>query len=173
MAGTDFKKIRKELNVPWINENGEFDYSKYPIDHPVKDAFSIVEQTFINACRILGNMAHENRMDAGIFLIGLIVYYKHDIERVEILLESLKHFEDELCINFLLDEMSNIEIENAKSKYIDLIINVLNQLPQEMIKEKVRNLITNEKFANDLRNKFLKITGTNKNRNKIIDDELI
>lgn len=155
MAKTDFKKIKRELNVPWITESGEFDYSKYPIDHPVRDAFSIVEQTFVNACRILGSMAQENRTDAGIFLIGLIVYYKQDIERVEILLESLKYFKNTICSDFLFEEIINSGSIIEDKKYIDLIINVLSQFSQEMVKNRFVELSIDKKFNEELRNKFL------------------
>ncbi len=160
----DIKRFKKEHNVPWISENGEFDYTKYPIDHPIKDAFSFVEQKFISACKVLGHMAQENRIDAGIFLIGLIVYYKEDFERRNILLESIKYFKNNLCSTFLFEEIMNADANFESKSYIDSIIEILRHFPQEMVKEKFVELSTDEKFDIEIRNKFLNIIGTFANR---------
>jgi len=36
----DLKKLQKEYNIPWLTKEGYVDFSKYPIEHPIKDALS-------------------------------------------------------------------------------------------------------------------------------------
>jgi len=161
----DLKRLKREYNVPWIAETGEFDYSLYPIEHPTKDSLSIVDQKFVNACRILGLMTRENRIDAGMFLIGLIIYYKGNIERLEILVENLKYFKIKICSDFLFAELLMTENIIDNKKYLDLIVDLLGQFPQEIVKEKFVNFSIDNRFNDSMRKRFLKIIKEFENSN--------
>lgn len=69
----DLKKLQREYNTPWLTEDGDIDFSKYPIEVPAKDSLSNDEEKFRNACRLLGIILNEERKDAAIFLFGLIL----------------------------------------------------------------------------------------------------
>ena len=115
----NLRKMGRELNIPtWITESGNIDMSKYPIEHVTKDSLMEDEEKFRNACRLLGSMVFENRKDAGIYLMGLIIYYKRNIKRLEIIVENLRYFRNSECANFLLEELKkNTESNNSTRIY--------------------------------------------------------
>jgi len=154
----DFKQLKKEYNIPWLTESGQIDYSKYPIDYLTKDSLSSDDEKFRNACNLLGSMVYANRLDAGIFLIGLIVYYKKiNIKRLETIVEELKYFRNIECANFLFDELINTESNNTYKIYINSIIDILSQFPSEIVEERFIELSYDKRFSYKKRNKFSSI----------------
>ncbi|MCD4695257.1 MAG: hypothetical protein K8S16_03365 [Bacteroidales bacterium] len=149
--------MKKKYNIPWLTEEGYFDYSKYPIEHPAKDSLSNDKQKFRNACRLLGSMANEGRKDAAIFLFGLIYYYNDDIKRLEIIVENFKYFETKECVNFLFSEIKRVKSSNTTRKYINTIIDTLLYFPSDLVLEKFIEFSKNQKFTYRMRNKFLAV----------------
>lgn len=153
----DLKKFKKEYNIPWLTEDGNIDFSKYPIEGPAKDSLSNDEGKFRNAYRLLGCMSNEGRKDAAIFLFGLICYYKNDIKRLEIIVENLRNFKTKECINFLFDEIERVKSSNTTRIYINTIIDTLRYFPSDLVLEKFIEFSENKKFSYKMRNKFLTV----------------
>ncbi len=153
----DLKKLKKTYNVPWLTEEGDMDFSKYPIEHLTKDSLSNDERKFLNACRLLGCMTNEGRKDAAIFLFGLICYYSNDIKKLEIIVKNLSHFKTKECVNFLFGEIERIKSSNKTRIYINTIIDILRYFPSDLVLEKFFDFSQNKKFSYKMRNKFLAV----------------
>ena len=61
-------------NVPWLTEEG-LDLSRVPIDSVLRQALSPDEEQFRTGCTLLGSMSHGGRIEAGVFLLGLLRQY--------------------------------------------------------------------------------------------------
>ncbi len=153
----NLKKLQKEYNIPWLTKEGDIDFSKYPIEHPLRDSLSNDEQKFRNACRLLGSMSEEGRKDAAIFLFGLICYYNNDIKKLEIIVENLRYFKTKECVNFLFGEIERIKSSNTTRIYINTIIDILRYFPSDLVLEKFIEFSENKKFSYKMRNKFLAV----------------
>lgn len=151
----DLKKLQREYNTSWLTEDGDIDFSKYPIEVPAKDSLSNDEEKFRNACRLLGIILNEERKDAAIFLFGLICYYKNDIKRLEIIVENLRNFETKECVNFLFDEIERVKSSNTTRIYINTIIDTLRYFQSDLVLEKFIEFSENKKFSYKMQNKFL------------------
>jgi hypothetical protein len=141
--------------MTFITKAGQMTFSQIPLDQPAKDSLNIDDYKFRNACRLLGSMVSENRIDAGLFLIGLLVYYKGNIKRLEVIVENLKYFINSSCANFLFDELINTESNNTNRIYLNSIIDILSFFPKEMVLERFYDLSVDKRFTYRMKNKFL------------------
>ena len=153
----DLKKIKKTYNIPWLSEEGNMDFSKYPIERLTKDSLSNDERKFRNACKLLGCMTNEGRKDAAIFLFGLICYYNNDIKKLEIIVTNLSNFETKECANFLFGEIERIKSSTKTRIYINTIIDILRHFTSDLVLEKFIEFSENKKFSYKMRNKFLAV----------------
>lgn len=150
----DLKKLKEKYNIPWLTEDGDIDYSKYPIEQPAKNSLSEDEQKFRNACNLLGYMAREGRQDAAIFLFGLVSYYNDDYKKLEIIVKNLYNFQTKVCVRFLFGEIERVKSSNTTRIYINTIINTLRYFPSDLVLEKFIEFSENKKFSYRMRNKF-------------------
>jgi hypothetical protein len=58
----------------WIIAEGTIDLAELPIDGIVKQAIDPKFEWFRSACVLLGGMAGAERLEAGLYLIGLLGY---------------------------------------------------------------------------------------------------
>lgn len=73
----------------WITAEGTIDLTEFPIDGILKQAIDPQFEQFRSACVPLGSMAHTGRLEAGLYLIGLLNYYPSDLRRLEVIAEQL------------------------------------------------------------------------------------
>lgn len=74
------RKLKEELYVPWITKDGYLDLKKIPIDDILKQTLSEDFDKFRSGCRILQSMDNPERIEAGIYLLGLLQHYRNDLE---------------------------------------------------------------------------------------------
>ena len=85
-------------NVPWITKEGYFDPAKFPIDSVLKQALSDDDQEFRSGLNMLGSMYGHGRMEAGVFLLGLLVNCDDNWEKRIRIVEAMKgHRHQALC----------------------------------------------------------------------------
>ena len=77
-------------NEPWITKQGFFDSTKFPIDNVLKHALSDDDRVFRSGLRTLRLMIHHGRIEAGVFLLGLLVNYEDNWEKRIEIVEALK-----------------------------------------------------------------------------------
>ena len=151
----DFQKLSKL--VPWITKDGDFDYSKYPLEQPAKDALSTDDSKFRNACYLIITMAKEKRADALIFLYGMFEYYKNDIKRLEILAERLVTIDDIKFVNFLFNQIKETKSSATTRIYISELINKLSYYSSELIIPGFEELLNDKRFSFRMKDKFKKV----------------
>ncbi len=141
-------------NVPWITADGFFDPAKFPIEVPIRQCLDPSSREFRDGCSFLGNMASRGRVDAGIFLLGLLRYYEEDLAVATTIVECLKDFHDARCVASLFGELRRVPSSNRTRRYLDTVINALRLLPAEMVKGLFEQLAQDTAFSYKMRAKF-------------------
>jgi hypothetical protein len=73
----------------WITAEGTIDLAEWPIDGILKQAIDPESERFRSGCVLLGSMAAAGRLEAGLYLIGLLGYYASDLQRLEVIAGQL------------------------------------------------------------------------------------
>jgi hypothetical protein len=148
------KRPPELANVPWITAEGTLDCSKFPIDVPIRQCLDPSSEAFGHGCRFLGTMVSAGRVDAGIFLLGLLRYYEDDLTAATIVVESLAAFQDPRCATALFGELRRVASSNKTRRYLDAVITALTRLPADMVQERFSALSRETAFSYKMRAKF-------------------
>jgi len=148
------KRPPELANVPWITAEGTLDCGKFPIDVPIRQCLDASSEEFGHGCRFLGSMVSAGRVDAGIFLLGLLRYYEEDLTAVTIVVESLAEFRDPRCAIALFGELRRVPSSNKTRRYLDTVITSLTRLPADMVQERFSALSRETAFSYKMRAKF-------------------
>jgi hypothetical protein len=146
-------------NVPWITAEGTLDCSEFPIAVPIRQFLDPSSVAFGHGCRFLGSMVSAGRVDAGIFLLGLLRYYEEDLTAVTIVVESLAQFHDPRCATALFGELRRVASSNKTRRYLDAVIASLTRLPADMVQERFSALSRESAFSYKMRAKFRDAAG--------------
>jgi hypothetical protein len=141
-------------NVPWMTTDGHFDLTKFPIDSTLKQTLSGENQEFRAACRMLASMCGSGRTEAGIFLWGLLAFYRDDLVRKQVIVEALAQFQNMKTAKVLFAELDQIESSNTTRVYIKAILTTLSLFPSRLIEEGFTGLIGDKKWSDRMRRKF-------------------
>ena len=148
------RKLKEELNVPWITKDGYLDLEKIPIDGILKQTLSEDFDKFRSGCGILQSMHNHERIEAGIYLLGLLQHYRNDLERLIIIVEKLWVFKTTACADALFSELWRVKSSNTTRRYINSVIKTLSYFPYEMVGEKFEGLAKDTSFSYRMRKKF-------------------
>jgi hypothetical protein len=148
------KRLPEFEDPPWITPDGFFDPAKFPIEVPIRQCLDPTSGDFRDGCTFLGNMASRGRVDAGIFLLGLLRYYEEDLAVATIIVECLQHFHDARCVRVLISELRRVPSSNRTRRYLDTVINTLRLMPAEMVKGLFEELARDTTFSYKMRAKF-------------------
>ena len=139
--------------LPWITPDGALDLSKFPIDSILRQCSSENPQDFWSACMLLRSMSSE-RIEAGIFLLGLLRYHADDLTKLEVVVEGLESFHVELCATALFDELRRVKSSNATRRYLDRVLRTLARFPLQMVQDQLDALVQDRSFSPRMRTKF-------------------
>ena len=78
-------------------------------------------------------MARSGRMEAGLYLIGLLGYYASDLQRLVVIAEQLAHFRHQSSANALLEEFRRVKNSNTTRRYLDQVARTLAVLPADLV----------------------------------------
>lgn len=148
------KGNRKLGNPPWITAEGTIDLTKMPIDFLLRQAIDAEFEQFRSACQLLGSMANAGRLEAGLYLIGLLGYYASDLQRLEVIAEELRHFPDESSANALFAEIRRVKSSNTTRRYLDQVLRSLATLPPHLVKSGLEGLADDTSFSPKMRAKL-------------------
>jgi len=148
------RKLKEELNVPWITKDGYLDLEKIPIDGILKQTLSEDFDKFRSGCGILQGMHNHRRIEAGIYLLGLLQHYRNDLERLVIIVEKLWVFKTTACADALFSELWRVKSCNTTRRYINTVIKTLSHFPYEMVGEQFECLAKDTSFSYRMRKKF-------------------
>lgn len=99
-------------------------------------------------------MAAAGRSEAGVFLVGLLVYYRADLERLGEVVEQLGHFRNESSADALLGELRRIKSSNSTRRYLDRVLRSLTYLPAALVEDGLRELAADPAFSPKMRAKL-------------------
>jgi len=89
----------------WLNERGELRPEKLPLDSTLARAISGDQRECREAVRLLGVMQHSGRVEAGIYLMGLLAGAPDDWEWRTAIVDALQGFDIEGCARLLFSEL--------------------------------------------------------------------
>jgi len=138
----------------WMTAEGTIDLAELPIDGILKQAIDPQFERFRSACVFLGSMVGAGRLEAGLYLIGLLGYYASDLQRLEVIAEQLGHFPHESSANALLTEIRRIRSSNTTRRYLDRVLRSLAVLPLHLVKSGLEVLAEDTSFSPKMRVKF-------------------
>ena len=157
-AGSSYSmkaKIPRELrNVPWITADGSLDFTKYPIDSILRQCLDSDSGEFGSGCRLLETMVAHGRVEAGIFLLGLLRYYEDELSVLGVVVESLRAFKDARCAAALFGELRRVPSSNKTRTYLNAVIGTLSRLPADMVLERFWELAEDSASSYRMRAKF-------------------
>jgi hypothetical protein len=151
------KNMPTELKVPWITKDGYLDMTKFPIDTILSQALSDSRDEFANACRILSSMVSAGRVEAGIFLCGLLGHCGDDLSRKENIVEALGFVRTPQAAGLLFAELESTESSNSTRGYINSILKELEKFPLESVEEGFEKLLSDPKWTYRMKRKFREI----------------
>jgi len=140
--------------VPWITSKGFLDPGKFPIDGVLKQALSTDEAEFRSALAVLRSMYGHERKEAGIFLLGLFMSCEDNWGKRSAIVEALQGVNTQACADVLFREFKRFKSSNTTRRYLGTVLNVLAQMPSELIEEGFEELANDKSFSQKMRAKF-------------------
>jgi hypothetical protein len=92
-------------------------------------------------------MAYHGRVDAGVYLLGLLRHYQDDLGRLELVVEALEHLQNKACADALFGELRRLEASNATRRYLDQVIKALVRFPAELVEAGFQALAADHSFS--------------------------
>lgn len=130
------------------------DLTKFPLDDILRRAVGENEEEFRGAWGIPETMQQLGRIEAGVFLLGLLACSGDDWKRREEIVERLKGFNTEGCADFLFSELKRVKSNNTTRRYLDGILEVLAIMPLKMIQARFVWLADDTGLSQRMRSKF-------------------
>jgi hypothetical protein len=124
---------------PWLTEHG-LDMSLYPIDGILKQALSSNDEQFRSGCALLKSMCSVGRLEAGIFLLGLLKHYPDDYPRLTLIADSLALFPHSETVEAFASEFRRVQGSSTTRGYLRCIIDALERFPAELVDEQIQSL---------------------------------
>ncbi len=155
MLGDSSVDIKKQLgNVPWITKEGFLDPAQFPIDNVLKHALSDDDRVYRSGLRTLRLMFHQGRIEAGVFLLGLLVNCDDNWEKRIKIVEVMKGIDTKPCADLLFSELKRVKSSNTTRLYLGAVIRVLSDMPSELIEDGFQTLAEDGSFSPKMRDKY-------------------
>ena len=135
-------RIKQKISiagVPWLTEQG-LDLSCFPIDSVLRQALSPDDQQFRSGCNLLSSMSHGGRVEAGVFLLGLLRLYPEDYARLTVIAEVLGSFPAPATVDALASELRRVKGSSATRAYLRRVIDTLELFPAHLVDEQIELL---------------------------------
>jgi hypothetical protein len=142
-----------------LDERGGIDLAKIPLDFNYRTAVEADPDRVRNSISVLESSAINGRIDAGVFLMGLLLYLPADAweQRIRVA-EALGAFRNERCAALLCSELRRVQSTNTSRRYLDAIVRALAKFPPEMRNE-LEELAEDTAFSPKMRAKFRRALG--------------
>ena len=76
-------KIPKEI-AAWTTPEGFLDLNKFPIEPGLRQSLDQDANLFRSGVMLLQSMVRSGRVEAGVYLLGLMHYHADDLERLKV-----------------------------------------------------------------------------------------
>ena len=104
---------------------------KLPLDSTLARAISADKRECREAVGVLRMMQRSGRVEAGIYLMGLLAAAPDDWECRTAIVEALHGFDIEGCARLLFGELLAVKGSNTTRRYRDAVLKTLAALPAE------------------------------------------
>src|SRR3954454_23647710 len=148
-SSMDSKKLLGD--VPWITKNGNLDLTRFPIDNILKQALSEDEQEFKTGLSVLSSMCGYGRMEAGVFLMGLLLNCDDNWEKRITIVEAMRSMHTKPCADLLFNELKRVKSSNTTRRYLATVIKLLSTMPSELTQESLEALAEDRWFSPKMR----------------------
>lgn len=143
--------------APWLTEQ-HVDLSRFPIDSVLRQALSPNEKQFRTGCSLLKSMSYGGRVEAGVFLLGLLRQYPEDYVRLTLIAEALGSFPTVAAVDALASELRRVKGSSSTRGYLRRIIDTLEQYPAQLVEEQIRELSSDPQVGTSFRQRLRSIT---------------
>ena len=141
------KTNRPAPKVPSITEDGFRDPAQFPIDSVLKQALSDDRREFQSAVSLLRSMYNYDRMEAGVFLIGLLLTCGDNWEKRRAIATALFDVQTEVCVNVLFAEFKRVKHTNSTRRYLKEVIEVLSCMPPPLVLPGLEELLAESSLS--------------------------
>lgn len=145
------------LAVPWLTDQG-LNPSLVPIDDALRQALSPEEKQFHTGCALLGSMCSWGRIEAGVFLLGLLRQYPEDYERLTVIAEALAFFPAAATVDALASELRRVKGSSSTRGYLRRIIDTLERFPAELVEATIQELSSDPQVGPRFRQRLRSMT---------------
>lgn len=142
------------VDVPWLTAQGTLDLTKFPIDPLLRQALAPDQASYRSACTLLGSMCAAGRTEAGVHLLGLLQFYRDDLERLTVAVDNLGHFRVPESVLALVNELQRVSSSNSTRRYLASVLRALSSFPPDLVRKPLRTLAEDESFSVKMRQKF-------------------
>jgi hypothetical protein len=156
MASSISHKI-SVAEAPWLTEQG-LDLSRFPIDSVLRQALSPNEEQFRTGCSLLKAMSYGGRVEAGVFLLGLLRQYPEDYARLTLIAEALGSFPAVATVDALASEVRRVKGSSSTRGYLRRIIDTLEQFPAQLVEEQIQELSSDPQVGTRFRQRLRSMT---------------
>ena len=115
--------------------DGFFDPGAALIDSVLRQALSEDAARFRGACTTLGTLALAGRREAGVFLLGLLSFYRDDLERLAPVVRALRAFPAPETVDVLTAELRRVPSTNHTRTYVNAVFEALTGFPDDLAPE--------------------------------------
>ena len=146
-------KISKQI-MAWTTPEGYLDLHKFPIEPCLRQSLEGDPSRFRPGVMLLQSMMSSGRLEAGIYLLGLMRYYAEDLERLKTVVEALGSFHCRQAASVLISEFYRIESSNRTRGYLNEVLKALGRFPRALVEDPLMGLAGDKKFSYRMRRKF-------------------
>ena len=134
--------------------DGFFDPGTIPIDSVLRQAFDEDAAQFRRSCTTLGTLALAGRREAGVFLLGLLSFYRDDLERLSSVVRALREFPTPETVDALTAELRRIPSSNHTRTYLNGVVEAITGFPDDLVRDRLAELAADRGFSIKWRTKF-------------------
>ena len=146
-------KIPKEI-AAWTTPEGYLDLNKFPIEPGLRQSLDQDPNLFRSGVMLLQSMVRNGRVEAGVYLLGLMGYHADDLERLKTVVEALGAFHCRQAVSALVSEFYRIESSNTTRGYLTEVLKALGRFPRALAEAPLLDLASDNKFSYRMRRKF-------------------
>ena len=146
-------KIPKEI-AAWTTPEGYLDLKKFPIEPGLRQSLEEDPDLFRAGVMLLQSMVSSGRVEAGVYLLGLMRFYADDLERLKTVVEALGAFHCRQAVSTLVSEFYRIESSNQTRGYLNEVLKALGRFPKALAEAPLLALAMDKKFSYRMRRKF-------------------
>jgi hypothetical protein len=145
--------------VPWITKDGTLDLAKLPIEPLLQQTLGSDQEDYRSGCVGLGSMCARGRAEAGVFLLGLLQYYRDDLVRLAHVAESLAHVHTAVAAQALANELVRVKRSNATHRYLDSVLHALSVMPPDLVEAPLTAVAQDRSLMPSIRRKVRALLG--------------